>query len=625
MRAHFLLACLSLLPATLWAIDCSGLPTHFTGNEFPNGDFFSNFNNPCYTIPFAMGSGSQGEKGDRNSTYNQAYFKVDPRYQLIILGAFPNARYFAVTVYDDHSAISQSLLDADIAPLTSSQINPYQPGVPFMDGQQYAVPVDFGGSPGQQEKGCMTTGYDIQGNRLDATRRHVGINWNIDPNFFRAYPGAPLHTVDTPQHTNPNTAGVILIRNYLDITPVSYQTAPHIIVRDVASGCAYPAAYALSALHIVTNHGSTGDAWLDQAQLQVHNLYANPYLPERCWGKNPDSRMNWYRSPAYTQGANAESSYLYAYPPAGLPASLASAGEVMRLRFRLPATPPTPCTNGCSRSGDEEMRYVSLSFQAVGGITLASLADTAFTRDPNGDVTLIVGTGASIPSWITPANGYTFLDLTAASAYLQLNQLAIRDILPARTFNCAAQMAPYKVGQATSSGGDGLMGLYAPVIDYPLAAGLPRTASPLAGPGACAVFPAGAPAQQPGCAVLVAAPTAISAVTTQCAQPGCRLVVAQPHPPITIIGTGFGSFPYGLPYTGYSTYFEIDDSTQQWIAGYDAARCNVAISEWTQNSITVVPNVNQETACPLVSGDLLTVKVWNPQTLGRAQLTLTVQ
>src|SRR5450759_2922368 len=39
-------------------------------------------------------------------------------------------------------------------------------------------------------------------------------------------------------------------------------------------------------------------------------------------------------------------------------ANLASAGEVIRMRFRLPTTPPTPCTNGCSRSGNEQMRYM---------------------------------------------------------------------------------------------------------------------------------------------------------------------------------------------------------------------------------------------------------------------------
>ncbi len=308
---------LFLVPASLAAINCSGLPTHFTGGEFPNGNFFSNFNNECYTIPFAIGSGSGGEEGDLNSIYDKIYFKVDPRYQLILLGTFPNARYFGITVYDDHSAVSQGLLDASIVPLIAGGINPYQPGVPFAAGQQFAVPIGFGGTPGVQETGCMTTGYNVDQNAVDATQRHLGINWNIDPNFFHTYPGIATHTVDTAKHTNPNTAGVIIIRNYLDITKPSYSTAPHIIVRDVASGCAYPAAYALNTLQIVVNNSTTGNTWLDQAQVQEHNTYANDYQPSLCWDNSSDSRLNWWRSPEYTPGADSQTGLSVCLSPSG--------------------------------------------------------------------------------------------------------------------------------------------------------------------------------------------------------------------------------------------------------------------------------------------------------------------
>ena len=61
--ARVLLAGLCLLPGIAHAIDCSGLPTSFTGGEFPAGDFFTNFNNPCYTIALGSGDGV-GEYGD---------------------------------------------------------------------------------------------------------------------------------------------------------------------------------------------------------------------------------------------------------------------------------------------------------------------------------------------------------------------------------------------------------------------------------------------------------------------------------------------------------------------------------------------------------------------------------
>jgi hypothetical protein len=132
------------------AQNCSSLPTQFTGNEFPAGDFFTNFQNPCYLIPLTIPPSSLT---DLNDTDWHIVYTVDPRYELILVGSFPNARYFSVTAYDDHSLISQAILDSSIVPLTSSYVNPYQPGVPYAAGQQYAIPVNFGGAPGTIETG----------------------------------------------------------------------------------------------------------------------------------------------------------------------------------------------------------------------------------------------------------------------------------------------------------------------------------------------------------------------------------------------------------------------------------------------------------------------------------------
>lgn len=79
------------LAAIAHAIDCSGLPNSLTGGEFPTGKFVANFNNnPCYTIALGGGNGS-GEYGDLNAEYFQFYFRVDPQYQLIVVGSFPRA------------------------------------------------------------------------------------------------------------------------------------------------------------------------------------------------------------------------------------------------------------------------------------------------------------------------------------------------------------------------------------------------------------------------------------------------------------------------------------------------------------------------------------------------------
>jgi hypothetical protein len=620
--AYALFVTVCLFPGVAHAINCSNLPTQFTGNEFPNGNFFSNFNNSCYLIPFASGSGgSQG--GDLNAQYNKMYFKVDPRYQLIVVGTFPNARYHSITVYDAHGAPGQFIADANIVPLTSSYINPFEPGTPFVDGQKYAVPLGFGGTPGTLETGCMMNGFNVAVNSLDATQRHAGMDWNSDPSVFKTNPSFPLHVVDTPQHTNPNTAGVLMIRNYLDITPPSSQTSPYVIVRDVASGCAYPAAYALSTLQIVTDNVNTGSTWTDSAQADLHRVYEHNYLRELCFAGNPpNNAVGWSRGTEYVPGGIPDGSYINAQLKAGLPQTLAAGGNVIRLRFRMPVTPPTPCTNGCSRSGNEQLRYMSLSFEGPSGSTLASLADSTFTQDPNGYVTLIVGTGASIPSWITPANGYTYFNLAAISGYQQLQSLYIRNILPASTFNCAGNIVPYHTAEYTSTGG--LMGDYLPVVDYPPAANLATVATPPAPTGGCAIFPDGEAGLAPACGVVTPDPISVVAVSTECAAPGCNQVFVQPQPPMSIIGHGFGDFPNGLPFAGTSNYLEITDTTQNWDAGYGGDVCNVVISSWAENLIELVANVNQNGACLLAAGDQLTVKVWNPQSMSNTTFTVTV-
>jgi hypothetical protein len=601
---------------------CDNLPTQFTGNQFPTGNFFSNFNNSCYLISFATGHGGDGLAGDLNSVYNMVFFKVDSRYELIVLGPFPNARFFSVTLYDAHSAESQNLTDFDIQPLTSAYVNPFEPNIAWEPGQQYAIPVELGGTPDTQQTGCTMSGFSVYPNELDGTLRHTGLEWNTDKSLFQAYPTFPDHVVDTPEHTNPNTAGLIMVRSYLDITPVGASYSPHLIVRDVASGCAYPASYAINTLKIVTSDSSAGGEWLDYAQSQSHSWYQSTYLPQLGYATNPSSAFTWLRSPEYVSGTNPDASYVDAFLPGGLAANLASAGKVMRLRFHMPAVPPTPCPSGCSRSGNEQLRYASVSFQAGSGDTLASLADNAFTKDPNGYVTLIVGTGAQIPSWITPANGYTYLNLTSISDYQQLSSLMIRNILRASTFNCSGSMVPYNTAEYTPAGG--LMGGNAPIADYPVAVTLPQTASELHQPDSCGVFPDGDPGTLPNPGVFLPAPIAIASVVTQCPEPGCTSFNAQSRPPITITGVGFGNFPGGMPYTGASNYLEIADVTQGWDAGYATDTCQFSFSSWTDKSIQLVANISLNGSCSLVAGDQLTVNVWNPQTMAEATINVTV-
>jgi hypothetical protein len=271
---------------------------------------------------------------------------------------------------------------------------------------------------------------------------------------------------------------------------------------------------------------------------------------------------------------------------------------------------------------------MSLSFENPNGVTLASLADSSFVQDPNGYATLIVGTGATIPSWITAANGYAFLDLTALAGYQSLKSLVLRNILPSPSFQCAGQVVPYNTTVYTppprgSIGSAGVMGDYLPFVDYPLAASLPQAAQPLIGPNQCAVFPPGRPARAPSCGVVPPQGIDINSIPSQA--PGGSPIAVQPAPPITLNGGGFGLFPNGLPYTGDSTFLEVTNITRNWTAGYTGSPCTVSVTNWAADVIELNANVNQNGACPLTAGDQLNISVWNPQRLtGPVTATVTV-
>jgi streptogramin lyase len=616
MRACTLFLGFALFGGMGYAVDCSSLPTQFAGSEFPSGDFFTNFQNPCYAIPLMLQANSTT---DLNDTYWQLFYKVNPKYQLIIVGSFPNSRYFSLTANDDHSLISQAILDTNIVPLTSSYTNPFQPGVPYAEGQQYAVPINLGGTPGTLETGCQMNGYNVDVNSLDGSLRHQGLNWNTDSGFLTG--NVPFHVVDTPQHGDPARAGYLMIRSYVDINADDPRTVPSVIVRDVATGCAYPAAYALETLQVVATSAST--AWLDQNQYNAHFSY-DEYLPSLCYGTDPRNALIWSRDGQMVKYPNPYGVYVMTNTPPNLPATLASAGEVMRIRLRIPNVPPTPCTNGCSRSGNEQMRYMGLSFYPSSNsaiTTLASLGDYQFTKDANGYATLIVGTGAAIPSWITPANGYTFVDLTTYPAYQSLNSIQIRNILASDTFSCASKYVPYKTSVWTPAGS--MMGDYLPVVDYPLAATLPLVAAELVGPSSCGVLPVGVPDTSPGCGLLPSNPMTVAPVMAP--SPGQIPLAVQPSPPLTISGSGFGFLPNGLPFTGNSSYLQITDYTQNWSAGYTGNQCTVTVVKWADNRIELVANVNTNGLCPLAAGDQVGISVWNPQTMaGPGATTLTV-
>lgn len=396
------------------------------------------------------------------------FYKVAPGYELVVAGTFPNSRFFSVTVYDSHAAETSGFIDNQILPLDRSMVNPLLPNVGFIPNQLYGITVGFGGPvPASVSPGCSTSGSTIDQNFLDASQIHQGLTWN-------GYPGLPS---GFPVHlTGLSSGGQIIIRSYDDI---SDEPAPIVIVRDLATGCGVPLNI---AKNIVTVYPA-GGLWSDQAQIQAHDNFAFGVEQYQCFRPDPLNSVQWNRSADYVPGDNVQTAYLKFFVSATRVQSIASGNQFMRFRFQLPKMPNTPCTTGaCALTGLEELRYRSISFED-GKTTLASIADSDFVQDPNGNVTLIVGFGAQPPAYVTAANYYTYFDISKVPNYLNLQLVEMRDILPNIAFHCSNFNVPQLYTEYNPE--FGYMGNYVPTVDYLTADLLPAIATPLSRPNSC--------------------------------------------------------------------------------------------------------------------------------------------
>ena len=434
----------------------------------PSQDFVTNFNNSCYAQPLI--EGKRGHyAGDLNARYGLVLYNADPAYEMILLGTFPNARFFSVTAYDSHSVSNAGMIDSDVLPLTASMTNPLLPGATFVPNQLYGITIGYGGKlTPNVTPGCSTNGTTIAQNFLDASQIHQGLSWN-------GYPGLPKNF---PVHlTGVSSGGSLFVRSYLDI---SSEAAPVVIIRDLSTGCAVP----LSDTKGLISASSGNNPWNDPQQESSHEKFATSIETKECFPQDPINSVQWNRSPDFIPGYNTAAAYLSFDIASSKVKSLVSGKQFIRMRFQLATTPPTPCSDGnCSRTGSEQLRYRSISF-LTGADTLASLPDSNMVRDENGNVTLIIGMGTKPPSFVTAANNYTYFDLSSVSSYKDLSQVTIRDILPSSNFQCSAFNTPFFYTEYNPEGG--YMGNYVPTVDYPTGDALTTVPVPIVRANTCA-------------------------------------------------------------------------------------------------------------------------------------------
>jgi len=522
----------------------------------------------CYAIPLQSG---QNSDGDLNSTYFPLYYSIANatatgcHLELILVGKFPDSRYFSIADNDMHATPAQHLADANIDSIAPAQSNPFLPGMPYNGNQNYLVPVSLGYLPGAGvSPGCSIVGFQ-EDNLMDATQRHANGDWNTDladKNTGKA------HVVDLPDHTAPtsfgtdgsNTGGYITVRSYLPPTTcsstnpgscspdIASQQQPYLLVRDADTGCAYSIAALetnkwLDAPALGTGFNNPTTAivssrdvsktfgyqnWLDNTQIGLHKnnislvpqeCYANGSVPSNNARISP-TQVAWTRGGAWVGGPGPDDAYIGAAVPASELSSIKSNSQVIRFRLQLPNMPNTPCEANasgvypCSLTGNEQLRYMSLTFgwqgPATGGLggspaSMVSLADTALAPPGCGSpcyVTLLVNVGGTLPSWLqqtssTPGGttgaapvsssssaytvwyigGYTVLDLnpflpanffTSSDALILTLRNTMANTTPGSAFQCSGASVPFSTAVYTNVDGNGgtLMGPYLPVVDY---------------------------------------------------------------------------------------------------------------------------------------------------------------
>jgi hypothetical protein len=454
----------------------------------PSKSFFYNFNNSCYAIPLLAGAGSS-DSGDPNATYDQIYYQVSPGYQLIVYGVYPNARFLSATVYDSHLVNTSSMFDADIVPLLSTMVNPLLPGATFKPSQYYGLTISFGGgNPVNVSPGCSTSASNVGANVLDASQIHQGLSWN-------GWLGPPPLPAGFPEHqSGANTAGILMIRKYLDID--NPKIIENVIVRSLTDGCAITALQA-EQLNILSVSQGLSSPWLNQSQISSHQVFAKDIQPSWCFPQDPENQMMWQRSTNYIPLNDNYAGYLNAAFSTAQIQDLLLGQDYLRIQFQLPTTPDTPCATGtCTLTGNEQIRYMSLSFQGpavnvAGPVTLFSLSDQQFVRDPNGNVTILAGIGLPQPSFATAANYYTWVDLTNIVNIDSIIGLRVRHLLNNPSFTCSTFNVPYQTTEFNPAGG--YMGNFVPTVDFPTLAELPQTPTPPNRPNTCTLVPSQLP------------------------------------------------------------------------------------------------------------------------------------
>lgn len=439
--------------------------------------FFDNYLKPEYLVPVTDFPASSG--GDLNLTYYQVQLPRFTNGEVLIVGEFPRARYFSITAYDDHGAVIGKIDDKDIVPY-GSPANPFALGGPTgAEDILYAATLRLGDGLATGAVPQCATPLPVHANMLDGRSRHTtGTFYSSDQSGF---------TTNVPSYGNvvhadapANSSVFLLIRSYLRQAPAAGSQMdlrkPLVWIRSSTTGCAAQLAPAGQYVQPAQWYTLSSILKLDQVYAHVqHEIDLGTTAP---YGADPLGFSPWFGREEYLPG-QATGRYLSTMLPID-PATMNAQGRILRMQFRLPQL---PCRTSipCALTGNEQLRYWSITFEDAAGRSLATMSEFSLVPDASGYVTVAMSFGTPLPAHIGPANGYSRIVVPA----IPVARLVMRNYLPSESFTCSTENVPVRTAEYHPVGG--YMGEYAPVVSFPTVGALP-VAAPLVQVNAC-TFP----------------------------------------------------------------------------------------------------------------------------------------
>jgi hypothetical protein len=327
-------------------------------------------------------SGAQLVLGNLIATCYDFPFECDANNEIVITGDYPHARYMSFTVSGASGSVISSVFDQEIEPDPGNQ-NPFVP-----DGDWDA-----------------------------AKRRYtLMIRFTSPPGPGRFSPGAGCNVL------------------YADSCTCSEPVTGVITYCVYAPGIGYDAQGGAGLPDINCRIYSS----IEEAELPAFGIKgaAEQLSDEICETSIPQERLRsrksdieWIRSGNLIPNTvDMKSSVLDRSP-----------GKLLYLHWKAPRVPDT--WHDVGLSGQEELRCWSMTFTAAdSGSALKTISDFETIVDQFGYVSLVVGFGAKRPVFVTPQNGYTWVNLSG-QPHVQVS-IVYQNTLISPSFHFTAKDVP---------------------------------------------------------------------------------------------------------------------------------------------------------------------------------------